>query len=152
MHRLQHNLPEGVVTVGVKETLYYHEFLSAAETKNELLGLKCNSCRSYTCPPKMVCLECASDDCEVVALSKEGTIRTFTVIRVLPEGFDGDNIVVGMVELVEGPWLMVNIKTNLQATMEIIGKKGIIGFDALPGDKYSGGKRVVLSFKLDDER
>jgi uncharacterized OB-fold protein len=61
---------------------------------------------------------------EVVELKGEGTLRTFTVIRVAPEGMKAPYIV-AMVELNEGPWAvgnLVNLDPN-DADIGLMGKK-----------------------------
>jgi len=123
------------------------KMFAEALKENKLLGLKCNKCGAYTAPPKKVCMECGSEDMEIVQLSGKGQIRTFTVIRVPPEGFEAPYIV-GMAELDEGPWLMgniIDIDTDA-ATMDLIGKKVNVGHKVLPGDKFSAGEMVAVTF------
>ena len=67
--------------------LTYKKYFEALK-EERLLGLKCNDCSSYTAPPKLCCDKCGSTNTEVVTLSGKGVIRTFTVIRVAPEGYD----------------------------------------------------------------
>ena len=114
---------------------------------SKLLGLKCNKCGAYTVPPKKVCMECTSEDLEVFELSGKGQIQTFTVIRVPPEGFEAPYIV-GMAELDEGPWIMGNIVDvdPDEATMDLIGMRVKLGHKVLPGDKFSAGEMVAVTF------
>ena len=63
---------------------------SDALAKNKLLGLRCNKCSKYTCPPKMTCQECGSPDLEIIQLSGKGEIRTFTQTFVAPQGRECD--------------------------------------------------------------
>ena len=115
----------------------------------QLLGLKCNNCGVYTVPPQKVCSQCSSEDFTVAHLSGKGTIATFTVIRVAPEGFEAP-YVVAEAELDEGPWLMGNVigidadKTGL----EIVGKRVKVGSQVMAGDKFSCGELVVPTFTL----
>ncbi|MCL0104588.1 Zn-ribbon domain-containing OB-fold protein [Dehalococcoidia bacterium] len=128
-----------------------HKAYTGALRENRLLGLKCNACGGCTVPPKKVCIECASEDLDIVELSGRGEIRTFTVIRVAPEGFQAPYIV-GIVELDEGPWLMGNIidvDCN-EATMDMIGRRVRLGHAVIPGDKYSAGERVTATFGLEN--
>jgi uncharacterized OB-fold protein len=123
------------------------KMFAEALKEGKLMGLKCNKCSAYTAPPKKVCMECGSEDMEITQLSGKGQIRTFTVIRVPPEGFEAP-YVVGMAELDEGPWLMGNI-IDIDAdaaTMDIIGKKVSVGHQVLPGDKFSAGEMVAVTF------
>ena len=126
--------------------LTYKKYAEALKN-DKLLGLKCNRCGAYTVPPKIVCIECTSGDLDIAELSGKGTIRTFTVIRVAPEGFEAP-FIVGEAELEEGPWLMGNIidVDPDQATMDLIGKKVKVGHQVFPGDKFSYGEVVVPTF------
>jgi hypothetical protein len=119
--------------------------------KGKLLGLKCNNCGAYTCPPKITCQECTSMDLEIVQLSGEGKVVTFTVNNVAAEGRECEApYTIIMVELNEGPWLMGNF-ADLdpgKITMEIIGKKVKLGVKVLPKDKYASldKARPLFSF------
>lgn len=129
--------------------LTYDKFKEAL-IGGKFLGLKCNRCDKYTVPPKKVCMECAGEDMDVVEISGHGEIKTFTVIRIAPEGFEAPYIV-GMVELDEGPWVMGNI-VDLdpdEASMDLIGKKVAVGHRIVPGDKFSAGDGVALAFRLE---
>ena len=124
---------------------------SDALTKNKLLGLRCNECFQYTCPPKMTCQECGSLDLEIIELRGEGVIRTFTQTFVAPQGRECEApYTVVLVELVEGPWIagnLIDISPD-GVTMDLIGKKVKLGHKVFPGDQYSAGPaaRPVFSF------
>lgn len=124
----------------------FYEGLKAGK----LLGLKCNTCGAYTTPPKISCATCGETDLEVVELSGEGEIKTFTVIRVAPEGFEPPYIV-ALAELKEGPWLIGNLEgvNPEEATMKLIGKKVKVGHKVAPGDKYSAGEGVAVAFHME---
>ena len=64
--------------------LTYDQYQQGLE-RGELPGLKCNSCNNVTFPPMIRCRECSGTDLEIVEIAGEGTIKTFTVIRVAPE-------------------------------------------------------------------
>jgi uncharacterized OB-fold protein len=118
--------------------------------QGRFLGLKCRQCGAYTVPPQKVCATCHSEDMEVVELSRNGEVRSFTVIYTPAEGFTAPYIV-GLVELEEGPWVTVSIIDfdPAQATMEnIIGRKGRVDYQDVPADVFSGGPRLALTFKL----
>ena len=126
--------------------LTYEKYVSELK-EGKFLGLKCHQCGAYTAPPKMVCMECGSEDLEIVELSGKGTVRTFTVLRVTPEGFEPPYIV-AMAELDEGPWVTGNIIgiDPDKATMDLIGQQIKVGHKVIPEDKFSGGERVALTF------
>ena len=130
--------------------LTYNAFKEALK-QNKLLGLKCNQCGAYTAPPKKVCMECASEDMEIVELNGKGEIQTFTVINVPPEGFEAPYMV-ALVKLDEGPWIMGNvIGIDLdKATMDLMGRKVEMSDSKIhPGDKFSAGEKVALVFALE---
>jgi uncharacterized OB-fold protein len=108
--------------------------------KNKLLGLKCNSCDSITCPPKMVCMDCASSDQEIVEMSGKGEIKTFTTSYVAPLGREDEApYTVVMVALEEGPWVSGNLAgmDPADVSMDIVGRKVTLGHTVYPGDDYA---------------
>ena len=74
--------------------LPYKKFLERIKT-GELPGLKCVDCSGHIIPPNAVCPDCGSSKLEAHSFSKKGTLRTFTIIRVGPTGFQVPYIVVG---------------------------------------------------------
>jgi len=118
--------------------------------KGRLLGLKCNDCGTVTCPPKMVCGECAGTNQEVLELSGLGEIVTFSVSYVGAEGRQGEHpLTIVLVRLEEGPWLMGNLidLDPQKITMDIIGRRVKAGSKVFPGDKYSAAAaRPLFSF------
>ncbi|SFQ95412.1 Zn-ribbon domain-containing OB-fold protein [Desulfoscipio geothermicus] len=124
----------------------YYEGLKAGK----LLGLKCKNCGSYTVPPKICCAECGGTDVEVAQLSGRGEIRTFTVIRVAPEGFKAPYIV-ALAELEEGPWLMGNVDglDPANTVEDITGKKVKVGHRVIPPTNYTAGEGVAVTFLLE---
>ena len=121
--------------------------------QNKLLGLKCQSCGAITVPPKMVCRQCTSPDMQITELKGEGKIRTFTTVFVAAEGREDElPYTIVMVELGEGPWIMGNL-TGIdpkEASMELVGKKVMMGNSIFPGDKYSAGEGARPVFSLVD--
>jgi len=118
--------------------------------ESKFLGFKCNHCGVYIVPPQKVCSECGSEDMEVVKLSRSGEVQTFTVIHIPAEGFIAPYIV-ALIKLEEGPWITANI-INMNpedAKMELIGRRGKIGYKDVPADTFSGGERIALTFTLE---
>jgi uncharacterized OB-fold protein len=123
----------------------------AALKENILKGLKCLDCGTITVPPKAVCDDCGSTNQEVTQLSGDGIIKTFTVIRMAPEGFKAPYVVV-LAQLREGPWLtgVLNSLDPESATMELIGKKVKLGHQVVTHMKHAAGEGVVPLFFLVD--
>ncbi len=119
--------------------------------KNKLLGLKCQTCDTVTCPPKMVCQECAGTDQKIVELSGKGEIRTFTTTYVAPLGREVEApYTIVIVALDEGPWITGNLIEidPSKVDMNIIGQKVSLGHKVFPGDLYAPGEaaRPLFSF------
>ena len=117
--------------------------------QGKFLGLKCSSCNSTIFPPSAVCRECGNTDLEIMELEGEGTLRTFTIIRVAPEG-KKPPYVVAMAELDEGPWALGNLvdMNPEEADMDLIGKRVILGSHIVKGDTYSTDDTRVITFAL----
>ena len=61
---------------------------------------KCSSCGEIYFPPRLICPKCRSRSFRKVSLSDEGSLITYTVIRVGPSQFaDQTPYAVGIVEL-----------------------------------------------------
>lgn len=121
--------------------------------KEKLMGLKCKECGTFTCPPMMVCGECASTNHEIVQLSGTGKIVTFTTSFIAAEGRENElPYTIVMVELYEGPWIMGNLvdMDPKKVDMEIIGKNVLLGSRVYPGDKYTDGELVRPAFSVID--
>lgn len=119
--------------------------------QGKLLGLKCNNCGGWTCPPKINCSQCTGMDLEVKELSGKGEIKTFTVIRVAPEGMETEApYIVAMAEMEEGPWLTGNIigVDPEKVNMDIIGSKVKVGHKTIPPANYTAGEGVAITFTL----
>ena len=94
----------------------------------DLAGLKCLECNEYIVPPNAVCPACGSADLIKHFFLKKGILRTFTIIRVGPTGYQVPYIV-ALAELLDGPWVMGNV-VNIdpdKADIKIIGKEVSVG-------------------------
>lgn len=124
---------------------------SAALKENNLLGLKCSDCETITCPPKMTCQACAGTDLEIVELSGNGKIKTFTQVNLAPLDRESEApYTIVMVELEEGPWIMGNLLdiNSVKIGMDLIEKEVILGNKLFPGDRYSDGEAARPMFSL----
>lgn len=64
-----------------------HFFEKARE--GQLTAVRCGRCGELVVPPREFCPACAARQWEPVALSGEGTIASYTIIRVAPRGHAG---------------------------------------------------------------
>jgi hypothetical protein len=73
----------------------------------ELPAVRCTRCGALAIPPREFCPECAERAWQPTSLSGEGTIASFTVIRVAPRGYTGDvPYAIAAVQLKEGVSLL----------------------------------------------
>jgi uncharacterized OB-fold protein len=120
--------------------------------QGKFMGLRCKGCHELTFPPLGVCRKCNGTELEPTDISGKGTIRTFTVIRVAPEGRKPP-YVVAMVELEEGPCVIGNLVDIIpdEADISLIGKRVTLGSQMVQGDTYSLGDFRVITFTLTGE-
>jgi uncharacterized OB-fold protein len=72
-----------------------------------LTGIRCDRCGELAIPPKQYCPRCHERAWQPVPLSGQGTIASFTVIRVAPRSHTGQTpYAVAQVELTEGVRLL----------------------------------------------
>ena len=90
---------------------------------------KCAKCGKILFPPRLVCSAWRGREFEMVTLAREGSLETFTVIRVAPSGFgDEAPYAVGIIKLDDG----------VQLTAQVV--------DCEP-EKLSIGDRLRLEFR-----
>ena len=71
--------------------------------EGRLTGIKCGGCGDVAIPPKEFCANCGKRAWQPVPLSGEGTLASFTIIRVAPARHAGDApYAVGVIKLKEG--------------------------------------------------
>lgn len=124
----------------------YQEFLR----QGKFMGLKCTGCGAVIFPPQAICRDCKGMEFERIPIKNTGHIRTFTVIRVPPEGFE-PNYVVVMVELDDGAWVVGRlIRVDPDSVgFDIIGKRVsmepvTINFSGKPAEE-----NYILGFKME---
>ena len=85
-----------------------HFFERARE--GQLTGVRCGKCGELAIPPKELCPACGERAWQPVPLAGEGTIASFTVIRVAPRAYAADvPYGVAVVKLNEGVSLLGRI-------------------------------------------
>ncbi len=83
-------------------TVTLRDFFAEAR-QGRLTGIRCRACGNLTIPPKEFCDACGRREWEAVPLSGEGTIASYTVIRVAPASHAGEApYAVAVVRLREG--------------------------------------------------
>jgi uncharacterized protein len=75
-----------------------------------LEAAKCAKCGTVSFPPRLVCAECKGRSFQTVRLNDEGTLLTYTIIRVASDKFSKETpFAVGVVELNDGVRLTTQI-------------------------------------------
>ena len=59
------------------------QFFAGARA-GRLTAIRCGGCGALAIPPKQFCPACGQRDWSITALSGEGTVASFTIIRVAP--------------------------------------------------------------------
>jgi hypothetical protein len=108
------------------------------DKRDRLTGLKCKTCGKLYIPPVYSCSECGQSQFEEVGLTGKGTIRTYTVIRIPPLGFEDEvPYSLAVVELEEG----VNVTARIVASNR--------GLSIGAGVTYEGEQKGGHCFKMD---
>jgi uncharacterized OB-fold protein len=90
----------------VTDSVTTARFFDAARA-GELTGIRCGACGALAVPPKELCPACGARRWEPVPLSGEGTIASYTIIRVAPRGHaDEAPYAIAAVRLREGVSLL----------------------------------------------
>jgi len=123
----------------VKSPLTFKRYQEAMD-QDRLLGLHCEDCGVCTIPPQAVCMKCGSLNLTIKEIEKTGVLRTFTVIRVAPEGMTPPYIV-ALVETGSGAWILGNLNgvEPEKASMELMGHQVSISTQIVKGDVYACG-------------
>jgi len=79
---------------------------------NKLMVVKCKGCGKLYTPPAYICSQCGLDEFEEVELTKKGTVRTYTTIRVPPLGFEDQSPYdIAIIEVPEGINILARLVT-----------------------------------------
>jgi hypothetical protein len=82
--------------------VHLRDFFEAARA-GRLTALRCGGCGELAIPPREFCPACHQRDWRPVPLAGEGTVVSFTVIRIAPRGFSGQvPYAIASVRLAEG--------------------------------------------------
>ena len=78
--------------------------------RGALLGMRCRQCGVCVFGPATFCQSCTAQELEAIELGSEGTLYSYTIVRVPPAGWPGPvPYVLGEVELPEGPHVLAEV-------------------------------------------
>ena len=129
--------------------LNYHQYVEELKA-GRLPGLRCRDCGTIFTPPNGVCVNCGGRGLSLADLTPRGTIRTFSVIRVGPEGFKPP-YVVALVALEDGPQVLGNLEgVDPEAVnLDLIGRPVHVGVRIFPrAETQAGPEGATLTFTL----
>ncbi len=91
---------------------------------------RCTVCNAIYFPPRLICPNCKSKSFEEIKLNEEGTLLTFTIIRVGSEKFSKEvPYAVGIIELKDGVRLTAQLadcavdKVEIGAKVKLVFRK-----------------------------
>ena len=106
-----------------------------------LLAGRCGACGDLRFPATTLCACCGGERIESVALGAEGTLYTFSIVRMAPPGYEGEvPYAVGVVELPDGIRVEATI---VAADLEALAVGDPVGFELLP---VPGPEAPLVSF------
>ena len=89
-------------------------------TQGTLIGFRCRDCDVTVFGPATFCQACTSFEVEPVDLGTEGTLYSYTIVRIPPAGWPGDvPYILGQVELPAGPQVLAEVVDCQQSDLSI---------------------------------
>ena len=104
------NAPVPPVSVDPNRLRLTNDDALGGSLKGTLIGFRCQECGTTVFGPAIFCQSCTSTDLEPVDLGSEGTLFSFTIVRIPPAGWPGPvPYVLGQVELPQGPQVLAEV-------------------------------------------
>ncbi len=113
------------------------------EGVGELLGGRCRHCRTWYFPSRRVCAKCLSQKIEVLPLSKQGTVYTYTTIYQSTPEFQVPYILV-YVDLPEGVRVLAQL-TQCSPEAVRIGMPVEVVFEEVGRDQEG---RAIIGYRF----
>ena len=112
-----------------------------------LLGMRCRQCGVYVFGPATFCQSCTSSDLEAVELAQQGTLFSYTIVRVPPPGWPGQvPYVLGEVELPEGPHVLAEVIDCDHGELQV-GMQVTLALQAVEMEGVANSERVVYKWR-----
>ena len=113
-----------------------------AGTQGTLVGFRCRECEVTVFGPATFCQACTSFDVEEADLGSEGTLYSYTIVRIPPAGWPGDvPYILGQVELPSGPQVLAEVIDCDQSDLAI-GMPVSLAIRAVPAQEGGPDKLV----------
>ncbi len=112
-----------------------------------LLGMRCQRCGVCVFGPATFCQSCTSPDLEAIELGAEGTLYSYTIVRVPPPGWPGPvPYVLGEVELPEGPHVLAEVVDCAHDDLKV-GMPVALALRTVAMDGVADSERVVYKWR-----
>ena len=116
--------------------------LSDDGVSGALVGFQCLDCGVRVFGPATFCQSCTSANLSAVEFGTEGTLFSYTVVRVPPSGWTGPvPYVLGEVELPEGPHVLAEVVDGDVSSLKV-GMSMELMVTAVPGHPKGEGMAV----------
>jgi len=112
------------------------------DERSQLIASKCGVCGYVSCPPQQTHCD---QTVEPVALAPEGTLESWTTIRVAPRRFNAPYLL-SFVRLIEGPRVVARLEAAGAASAPSAGARVILAEGSLGAS--GGPRRAVLVASL----
>ena len=117
-----------------------------AGTEGVLVGFRCRDCGIHVFGAATFCQGCTSDQLGPVDFSLDGTLYSYTIVRVPPDGWPGPvPYTLGEVQLPEGPHVLAEV-VDCPAGDLAIGMAVVLALRPVPGEN-SAAHRVVYKWR-----
>lgn len=112
-----------------------------------LLGMRCTECGVIVFGPATFCQSCASNQLVQVDLSTDGTLFSYTIVRVPPPGWPGQvPYVLSEVELPEGPHVLAELIDCAHDSLRV-GIPVTLALQPVSMDGVADSERIVYKFR-----
>lgn len=107
-------------------------------TEGSLIGMRCLDCGIYVFGQAVFCQACSSPQLEPAELSRTGSLYSYTIVRVPPDGWPGPvPYVLGEVALPEGPHVLAEVIDFAYEDLRIDMEVGLALREVRSGDSGS---------------
>jgi uncharacterized OB-fold protein len=112
-----------------------------------LLGMRCPQCGVCVFGPATFCQSCTAPDLEEIELTPDGTLFSYTIVRVPPPGWPGPvPYVLGEVELPEGPHVLAEVVDCPHQQLQV-GMPVSLALRAVEMEGVANSERVVYKWR-----
>ena len=119
----------------------------ASGKRGVLLGMRCRVCGVTVFGPAAFCQSCTAADLESVELAAQGTLYSYTIVRVPPAGWPGAApYVLGEVELPEGPHILAEVIDCAHDALRV-GMPVRLALQTVSPDGSAAAARVVYKWR-----